>query len=134
MVFTPICSLCSHLSSKRPAIKLLRSADAADGSVEKLGQPEVPLRDIKFRDMTTDEISCPEYERAVIERKSVNPLETRQQTKKLSYPGETGSTGSRKPEVPVLVQKFDIFNFVDTGQTQGSCIAGEIADHGLLPY
>ncbi len=49
--------------------------------------------------MTIDEKFCQVDERAVIERMSGNPAETRQQTNKLSYPVETGSTGSRKPEV-----------------------------------
>ncbi len=112
MVFTHICSSYSHLSSWRPAKKQLGSANVAKEAVEKLGQPAVPLRHKKIRHVTIDEKFCPLDERAVIERMSGNPAETRQQTNKLSYPVETGSTGSRKPELPVFSKKFDIFNFL----------------------
>ena len=70
--------------------------------------------------MTIDEKFCQVDERAVIVKKPANTAETRQQRNKLSYPVETGSTGSRKPEVPVLVEKCDIFNFVHNDSLNGN--------------
>ncbi len=77
---------CLHLFAHCAAIyqagglqkKQLGSANVAKGAVEKLGQPEVPLRHKKFRHMTIDEKFCPPDQRAVIERKSRNRAETRQ--------------------------------------------------------
>ncbi len=56
--------------------------------------------------MTIDDKFGTVNERAVIETKSWNPEQTRQQVNKLSQPVETGSTGSRKPELPVLCAKI----------------------------
>ena len=70
--------------------------------------------------MTIDEKFCQVDERAVIVKKSGNTAETRQQTNMLRYTVETGSTGSRKPEVPVLVQKCDNFYFVHTDSLNGN--------------
>ena len=92
----------------------------AHGAVEKLGQPEVPLRQKKFRHMTIDEKFCQVDERAVIVKKAGNTAETRLQRNRLSYPVETGSIGSRKPEVPVLVQKCDIFYFSHNDSLNGN--------------
>ena len=56
--------------------------------------------------MTIDEKFCQVDERAVIVKKSGNTAETRQQTNKLRYPVETGSTGTRKPEVGKNHRRF----------------------------
>ena len=55
--------------------------------------------------MTIDEKFCQVDERAVIETKSGDPAETRQEMNRLNYPVETGSTGSRKQDVPVFSAK-----------------------------
>jgi len=70
--------------------------------VEKLGQPEVPLRHHKFSNVTIDCTFCTAGVFDVIVRNVANKEQTRQQMNKSrepEVPEETGSTGSRKAEV-----------------------------------
>ena len=67
-----------------------------------MGQPEVPLRKKKFRHVTIDGKISTLAEHAVVVGNAFNAEQTRLQKHKIREPeaaGETGSTGSRKPEV-----------------------------------